>query len=235
MPTLRATLSLIALLTVFATALSAQSLVVIPIGSLVPAPSGTFTVEPPPPPFGGYQSYDTTGNILFGSTVSVSGTLAGYPTIHNPAFLADGNYGNGRSWIGNSANSWIQFDLPATFTFDSVLFGRDRVNVGSTYNDRDPGQFTVQVFSAGLWSTVFDSSTLAPSFNGLINGTDTLKAVFASPVTGEKVKLTFANNGAAIDEVAIIAIPEPSTYAAIFGLLTLGLVQIRRFRQKSLA
>jgi len=30
-------------------------------------------------------------------------------------------------------------------------------------------------------------------------------------------------------------IPEPSTYAAIFGLLTLGVVQFRRFRQKSVA
>lgn len=32
-----------------------------------------------------------------------------------------------------------------------------------------------------------------------------------------------------------VAIPEPSTYAALFGLMTLGFVQFRRFRQKARA
>ena len=120
-------------------------------------------------------------------------------------FINDGNYGNGKSWIGNSANSWFTIDLGSNFTLDSISFGRDRLG---NYNDRDPGQFSIGVAlnDSGEYKTIVNSSNL--SFNGQINGNDTILTSF-TPIKGRFIKMTFASNGAAIDEVVVHGNPTP--------------------------
>ena len=68
--------------------------------------------------------------------------IPGYASIHQPEFANDGFYGDGASWISNSSNSWLKIDLRQIVLVDRATLGRDR-NGG--FNDRDPGQFTIEV------------------------------------------------------------------------------------------
>lgn len=140
--------------------------------------------------------------------------IPGYPIIHRPEYANDGFYGNGASWIGNGANSWLKIDLWRTVAIDRLTFGRDRAR---GYNDRDPGQFTIEVASsddvyaigadgndATEYTKVLDSQL--DGFSGYITRKETVQASL-TPVLGRFVKLTFARSGAAIDEVEIFGVP----------------------------
>lgn len=72
-------------------------------------------------------------------------------------------------------------------------------------------------------------SLLADSDLGLFDWSLTGLVTATKPLTGSDEGVAFNVS------IGSVAIPEPSTYAAIFGLLSLGVVQFRRFRQKSLA
>jgi len=153
----------------------------------------------------------TNANLAYqggaASPATAFDVIPGYPDIHNPIFANDGVYGNAKSWIGNSQNSWLQIDLGTSQEIDTVAFGRDRLG---TYDDRDPGQFTIEVAQAGgQFSQVVNSAQL--SFDGQINGDETLQVNFNS-VLAQFVKLTFVNHGAAIDEVEVFG-PETTSRA----------------------
>ncbi len=178
---------------------------------------------------GAYQAYNTGTNLAYnGISAVVSGTIAGYPLIHNAAYLNDGYYGNGTSWISNSSNSWVILDLGSSHLINSVSFGRDRLGY---FDDRDPGQFTISVSMSQYsgYTTVADSSLL--SFSGNISGNDTILTTFDS-VNARYVKLTFANNGVAIDEVGVYAVPEPSA-ALLLGVGTIGFRVLRRKKKEA--
>lgn len=201
-------------------------------------------------PQGDYRPYDTSINLAFQGNGFAQAAVArdlipGFGNIHQEEFANDGFYGNGTSWIGNSSNSWLKIDLGQIALIDSVILGRDRLG---GFDDRDPGQFTVAVAladsvyangddnnDAAEYTQVFDS--VLAGYSGVVSGPETLRAIFSSAVSARFVKLTFANAGAAIDEVEIhaapAAVPEPSSLvlAGIVGCLTMA----RAYRQRQAA
>ncbi len=218
----------------------------------MPAAAAMIEVVPPSPftgptqtkpgfssPQGDYRPFDITGDLAFqgGSALAAvaKDEIPGFTNIHLAQYANDGFYGNGASWIGISTNTWLKIDLGQTAMIDSVIFGRDRL---SGFNDRDPGQFLVEValtdnvYAMGddtndgsEYSLVFDSSTVG--YSGAVNGTESLRAVFDSAVSARYVKMTFTNSGTAIDEIQInqlpatAPVPEP-TSLAIWSLISLA-------------
>jgi hypothetical protein len=140
-------------------------------------------------------------------------TLPGYSGVHKPAYVNDGLYGPGASWISNSPYSWIKIDLGKATTINMVAFGRDRLG---NFNDRDPGQFVIavalsdDVYADGNssndyteYTQVFDSERVG--FDGTVSGPETIQAQFG-PVMARFVKIIFTNAGAAVDEVEVFMV-----------------------------
>ncbi|MDB6174307.1 MAG: Protein of unknown function (DUF1553)/Protein of unknown function (DUF1549)/Planctomycete [Chthoniobacteraceae bacterium] len=80
---------------------------------------------------------------------------------HKIANIRDGIYGNGNSWIGDSANSYIGISLgPTPVSIGRFAFGRDNTGV---FSDRTAGLYTLQytlapnpnaATSDALWTTI---------------------------------------------------------------------------------
>ena len=150
-------------------------------------------------------------------------TLPGYSGIHKAAYVNDGLYGPGASWVSDSPNSWIKIDLGKSTTINTITFGRDRLG---NFNDGDPGQFVIavalseNVYADGdsnndyvEYTQVYDSKKTG--FDGIVSGAETISASF-KPVRARFIKITFANAHTAVDEVeAFMALPtgwsDPST------------------------
>lgn len=146
-------------------------------------------------------------------------TLPGYNGVHKPAYVNDGLYGPGASWISNSAYSWIKIDLGKTMAINTVAFGRDRLG---NFNDRDPGQFVIAVAASDNvyadgnssndsleYTEVYNSEQIG--FDGVVSGPETIEAQFG-PVMARFIKIVFANPGTAVDEVEVF-MAEPSVLA----------------------
>ncbi len=161
------------------------------------------------------QLYDISDNIGysgngFAQPAVAMDILVGYETTHNAANANDGKYGNGASWKGNTANSWLKIDLGCATQIRSVRFGRDRTG---GYADRSPGQVTVYVAKTDVvapgnsdsddveYTKVFQST----GFSALAAG-ETMQARFV-PITGRYVKFQLQNPGAAIDELEVAGNP----------------------------
>jgi hypothetical protein len=128
--------------------------------------------------------------------------------FHKAAYINDGLYGPGASWISNSRNSWIKIDLGKATKVNTVTFGRDRLGKLKGHN---PGQFVVSlavsdnVYANGNSSNdnkeyqqVYNSKQ--DGFSGRISGAETVVAQFA-PMEARYIKITFENKGTAVDEV----------------------------------
>jgi hypothetical protein len=146
-------------------------------------------------------------------------TLPGYDGVHKSAYVNDGLYGPGASWISNSPYSWIKIDLGKSTIINTVTFGRDRLG---NFNDRDPGQFVIavalsdDVYEDGNsnndymeYTQVYNSKLTG--FDGVVSGAETIRASF-SPVQARFVKITFTNPGAAVDEVEVF-MAQPSGFS----------------------
>jgi hypothetical protein len=143
-------------------------------------------------------------------------TVPGHSSIHDPAFVNDGLYGPGSSWVSNSAYSWIKIDLGKLTTINTVTFGRDRLG---HIQDGNPGQFVIaialsdNVYADGNssndyveYTQVYNSTQ--DGFNGVIAGPQTVRAAF-NPVAARFVKIIFANAGTTVDEVEVFMIQPP--------------------------
>ncbi|RPJ28212.1 MAG: discoidin domain-containing protein [Chloroflexi bacterium] len=143
-------------------------------------------------------------------------TLPGFSGVHKAAYVNDGLYGPGASWISNSAYSWIKIDLGKTTTINTVEFGRDRLG---SFNDRDPGQFIIavalsdNVYADGNsnndyveYTEIYNSEQAG--FNGVVSGSETIRAQFG-PVTARFVKIIFSNAGTAVDEIEVFMVQPP--------------------------
>jgi hypothetical protein len=146
-------------------------------------------------------------------------TIPGYSRIHQPAYVNDGLYGSGASWISNSAYSWIKIDLGEVRTINTITFGRDRLG---NYNDGDPGQFIISValsddvYANGNssndsieYTEVYNSKETG--FNGIVSGPETIEANF-KPIKARFVKITFENERTAVDEIEVFMV-QPSGLA----------------------
>jgi hypothetical protein len=144
-------------------------------------------------------------------------TIPGYSGVHKAAYVNDGLYGAGSSWVSNSAYSWIKIDLGKPTTINTITFGRDRLG---NFNDRNPGQFVIavalsdNVYADGNssndfveYTEVYDSATVG--YDGIVSGSETIKASFV-PTEARYVKITFENPGTAIDEVEAFMVQPPS-------------------------
>jgi hypothetical protein len=165
------------------------------------------------------QPFDRTNDLAFSGNGfakaavardNIADTNSSLLSIHQAQFANDGYYGNGSSWIANSANDWIKIDLGRDVWINDVLLGRDRTG---NFDDRDPGRIQIAVVlnddvyangndanDASEYHIVFDSANVG--FDGLINGAQTLQAAFAS-THARFVKVIVANNGADLDEVQV--------------------------------
>jgi hypothetical protein len=143
-------------------------------------------------------------------------TIPGYSRIHKAAYINDGLYGSGASWISNSAYSWIKIDLGEARTINTIMFGRDRLG---NFNDGDPGQFIIavalsdNVYADGDSSNDFMEYTQVynsdkAGFDGMVSGAETIEARF-DPVKARYVKITFENARTAVDEIEVFMIQPP--------------------------
>ncbi|MDY3555391.1 DUF1553 domain-containing protein [Gemmata sp. JC717] len=96
-----------------------------------------------------------------GAKATASGTYPGSPNIHALAFLNDGRYGNGRSWISNrSGRGWVEIELAEPALIDRVVWGRDREG---RFADRLPTRYRIDVsLDRESWSVVASSDDRAP-------------------------------------------------------------------------
>jgi hypothetical protein len=165
------------------------------------------------PPLCLAQEFDQSQDLTFPGNGSArpavaKDTIPGHSRVHKAAYVNDGLYGPGASWISNSAYSWIKIDLGDVRTINTVTFGRDRLG---NLNDGDPGQFVIavavqdDVYADGNshndfveYTQVYNSEEAG--FDGIISGPETIEARF-DPAQARFVKITFENAGTAVDEI----------------------------------
>jgi hypothetical protein len=108
-----------------------------------------------------------------------------------------------------------------------------------------PGPIDIAILPAGYalmvqWFPTLLSTAVAPGYSTPYGQYSTLNDVsWVSPSNGSTVSFTFQTvswvgssaNSLGAASLTTAAIPEPSTYAAIFGALALGFVAYRRRRQ----
>lgn len=173
-------------------------------------------LEPPLCLAGEFDTEDAltfSGNGLARPAVAKD-SMPEFGKVYRAANINDGRYGPAASWVSNSRNSWIKIDLGKATPINQVTFGRDRLG---EFNDGDPGQFVValavddNVYADGNnsndekeYTPVFVSSQAG--FTGTISGPETIVAQF-DPQVARFIKITFENEGAAIDEVEAFLVP----------------------------
>jgi len=96
----------------------------------------------------------------FGTVATSSGNLPNHP-IHRLAHINDGQYGNARSWISNTAGSgWVQLELPGSISINRIVWSRDRQN---QFRDRIATNYQIEVATEpGQWQTVASSALREP-------------------------------------------------------------------------
>lgn len=160
-----------------------------------------------------------SGDVLVdaGATLAGGGFIDGSVVLNG--ILVPGNsigtltVGGNVTWNGNAANAW-QFELGAANAADRLVVGGDFLKGGTELD-------FVYDFQSGASSGVF----VLVEWTGTTDFTadDFSYVNLSSGLTG-----TFTING---KQLEFTAVPEPSTYAALFGAGALGFALWRRRRQ----
>lgn len=91
-------------------------------------------------------------NLALTGKAAASSLLPGLAYKHQIAFLNDGMYGNGRSWIPTKSTGWAQIKLLERLKIDRVVLSRDREG---KLSDRTLVTFDILVSNDGTtWKTV---------------------------------------------------------------------------------
>ena len=103
---------------------------------------------------------DDGRNVAPGAKATSSGDYAGDPK-HQLTHLNDGQYGNGRSWISNTAGrGWVELELAQPEKIARIVWGRDREE---KYKDRLAIRYAIEVSEDGAtWRAVANSHDRAP-------------------------------------------------------------------------
>lgn len=107
-----------------------------------------------------FSDEQNIGLASAGAVARCSSALPGYP-IHKLAHINDGHIGNSHSWISNEPGTgWIEIELPAVRTIDSIEWGRDQQG---KFPDRVPTKYRIDVaVTPGEWTTVASSEDRLP-------------------------------------------------------------------------
>src|SRR5690606_28546669 len=169
---------------------------------------------------------NTTGSGLGTGAVAVNGgTLGGTGFIAGATTITGGNLAAGTDGTvgtltfnstlgiaGLAGVGQLKFDLDATTASDKVLLSTGALSIGSgTLNFDDFSFNALAGFGNGVY-TLFDSSTsivgtLGTLLTGTINGHDAILST-----DGQDIFLTVSGGA---------SVPEPSSYALVFGALAL--------------
>lgn len=198
--------------------------------------SGTTTVSS-----GVLLLNNTSGNGLGTGavTVSSSGTLGGAGFIGGATTAAAGSFlapGSASGVAGiltfnssldvsglASGTGGLLFNLAGTTASDKIALATGVLSIGSgvlNFNDFD--FTTLSGFGAGTYTLVDTSTSIVGTLGTNLTGT----------VGGLDAALSLANGGQDII-LTVSAIPEPSTYATLFGVLALAGTVLRRNRSGS--
>ncbi len=166
-----------------------------------------------------------------GAVTINGGTFGGVGTVNSLAFTGTSVFGPGNSpgtvTIANGGSLTLSSGTTSTFQFTDSGFGVgtfDLVTTPSTGTGTIAG--TLNLDFTGTGYTAGSSVT----FINLSSITGTFSTVNVTGLSGLLATVNY-NNGAGDVSVSLTAIPEPSTYAAIFGLAILGLAVLRRRRR----
>jgi mono/diheme cytochrome c family protein len=145
------------------------------------------------------EIFDAAGrNIALNGKPASSGDYAGNP-IHQLKHINDGKYGNGRSWISNTAGrGWVALEFPSSVEISRIVWGRDREE---KYKDRTATKYVIELREGdGPWIAVAGSND---------------RAAKDLPATGPIAKLT-AERVELEKRIAALTTPR-MVYAGQFG------------------
>lgn len=116
-----------------------------------------------------------------GTRATASGALSEY-RIHALAHINDGIYGNGHSWICDTAeNGWVTLELPAPAQINRIIWSRDREG---KFIDRLPIDYRFEVALApGQWRLAASSADRAP-LTGIFESNPSQREFVASYTPG---------------------------------------------------
>jgi hypothetical protein len=197
---------------------------------------------------GGTFRTDAT-NLAFAATAASGGD---YGPPHVFGNINNGTYGNSSSWLGPGLSNFgfIGLGFSTPVTIGSLAFGRD--NTG-TYTDRTFGTYEIEYsrnhvsgsgLMTGTWQVlhILDYAVAPPTdphLRHLYNLDTPLTGItgirITVPAFMHSASFESGYQALAIDEFEIYAtsasaIPEPSTYAALFGIGALALAIYRKRR-----
>ncbi|MFO0850408.1 MAG: PSD1 and planctomycete cytochrome C domain-containing protein [Gemmataceae bacterium] len=126
-----------------------------------------------------------------GATVTSAGDYTASPDIHRLAFLIDGQYGNGRSWISNRpGRGRVTVALREPAVIDRVVWGRDREG---KFTDRLATRYRIDVSSDGeAWQVVASSDDRHPPGSKAVPPPKELTAAREKLATLERADLVYA-------------------------------------------
>lgn len=155
------------------------------------------------------------GKTAFGKDEILGGSLP----QHKIPNINDGIYGNGNSWIGNTAASFVGINLGAPTRIARVAFGRDNT---ATFGDRCQGNYLLQyttVASPDAATPDGDWVTLGPVFYDPATTTPSYRHEYAfPPVTATGVRLIVPG----LDIGSFVCIDELELYGEELTLTATG-------------